>query len=312
MPAPFYYDYRNVANSVITPSTIKVRNTAIAHFYKRYLLQKAISVYDFTFPEWWDKNYTLYCLYTFGWFCVFKTDRFGVIPQQCGLSGYNIFYRPRRCIVSNPLIDTSICLDIGVNCELVKLMPDYGNILQIVDKYGDEMALASQSVDISMLNSHVAYMAAAKTKAAAQTLKSMGDDVAAGKPLVIYDKLLEGDDGLSIELFNRDVKSSFIANDLLVTLQTLDRLFCTEIGIPNANLEKKERMITDEATANNIETFSKAQLWFDEINDGLERVRKMFGFSESELSCKWRNPPQTGREGGVDSGAGDSFDSGNV
>lgn len=294
MSAPFYYDYRNASNSAVTPSTIKIHNTALAHYYRRFLLQKAMSVYDFTMPKHWDKNYVLYCLYCFGWFTVFETDKFGVIPQQCGLSGYNIFYRPRRCIVSNPLIDTSIYLDIGENCELVKLMPDYGNIMQIVDKYADEMALASQSIDISMLNSHVAFIAAAKTKAAAQTLKEMSDQVNAGKPIVVYDKLLEEDGGLSMELFNRDVKGSFIANDLLVTLQTLDRMFCTEIGIPNANLEKKERMITDEATANNVETFSKAQLWYDEISDGFDRVRKMFHIPKSQLSIKWRNPPKSG------------------
>ena len=56
-------------------------------------------------------------------------------------------------------------------------------------------------------------------------------------------------------------------------------MFDTEIGIPNANTQKKERMITDEVNQNNISTQSKVELWLETMKDGCKKVNTMFGLS---------------------------------
>ena len=64
--------------------------------------------------------------------------------------------------------------------------------------------------------------------------------------------------------------------------------FDTEIGIPNANTDKRERLLTDEVNANNFETRAKCELWFDEISRGFDETRKMFNISPDELKIEWR------------------------
>ena len=74
-------------------------------------------------------------------------------------------------------------------------------------------------------------------------------------------------------------------------------MFDTEIGIPNANTDKRERLIQDEVNANNIETYSKCAMWLENLQDACKRVNDMFGLS---ISVRWREIPMVG--GGADGG----------
>ena len=90
--APYMYDYQNVAAAEISPGTVHSQNTGLVWYYRRYLLQKAMSVFKWTLPENWSKAYFLYVLYCWGNIAIINTDKFGVIPQGGCLTGYNIYY----------------------------------------------------------------------------------------------------------------------------------------------------------------------------------------------------------------------------
>ena len=63
-------------------------------------------------------------------------------------------------------------------------------------------------------------------------------------------------------------------------------MFENEIGIPNTGgTEKKERLITDEVNANNVSTYSKAELWLENLRTGCEEANKKFDLN---LSVDWR------------------------
>ena len=62
-------------------------------------------------------------------------------------------------------------------------------------------------------------------------------------------------------------------------------MFDTEVGIPNANTDKRERLITDEVNANNFETKSKCALWLESLKQGCREANEMFGLN---LSVDWR------------------------
>ena len=52
--------------------------------------------------------------------------------------------------------------------------------------------------------------------------------------------------------------------------------FLTRIGINNANMDKKERMITSEVESNTEETDAGISHWYQNIKIGLEETNKMF------------------------------------
>lgn len=292
---PIYYDYQNVLDSVVMPSTIHVHDTALARFFKRYLLQLAISVFKWRIPKTWDKDYFLYCLYLFGYISVVNTDRFGVIPQHCTLTGYGVFYQPTEVIVANPLFKRSAMrATIGVNCELIKLQLDYGSILDLVNYYGDLMALAAESAGVNLINVKLAYLFAAGNKAAGESFKKIYDKVASGEGAVVYDKALLDENGeLNIQMFNQNLKNTYIAGDILSDLRKYKDEFLTVIGINNANTDKKERLITDEVNANNEETQALADLWLEQLKECCDKVNGMFGL---DIGVDWRYKKTGGDE----------------
>lgn len=279
---PYSYQFMNLYNSAISPSTVHCKNTALVNYFSRYLLQKALSVYEFTgLPEEWAVNYFKYCLFAYGYLAVFNTERYGVICQECTLSDtYTLFRQPNIAIITNPVFKKSLELKIGKECEIIKLQPDYGNIMDIVSVYADMMALCLETAGINLLNSKTSYIFMSDNKTASESFKKLYDKVASGEPMAVIDKgLLNGDGSKNWDFFLQNVGQNFIVDKVMTALKNLEDQFNTRIGIPNANTQKRERLITDEVKANDVDTHSLVYLWLDTLRDGLERVNKRFNLN---------------------------------
>ena len=286
MNLPFYYDYKNARNSTVNPSTVHVRDTGLQRYFARYLLQKTISVFKWDMPKTWSKNYLLYTLYCWGYVAVINTDKFGVIPQQCTLGGFDVFYQPKFATVANPLLRGIINPVIGKQCELLRLQPDYGGVMDIVNFYADMLALSAETASTNLLNSKLAYVFASDGKAGAESFKKLYDQIASGEPAAYIDKNLYRDDGTPTwNFFNQNLKETYIAGDILNDMRLWEMKFDNEIGIPTTNTTKKERLITDEANSAIEESRTKAQLWLDELQESCRKINNMFGI---RLWVDWR------------------------
>lgn len=284
----YTYESINGYNSIISPSTVHVKNTGLARFFKRYLLQEAESVFEFRLPKTWSKNYFLTVLYCLGYVAVADIKPFGVIPQHCGLGGFTVQYQPYYVTIANPLFQSRE-LTIGRECEVIRLQQDYCGLYDIVDYYGDLMALCAETIGGNILNSKLSFVFAADNKASAESYKELFDRIASGEPMTVGDKKLFRDDGtLAVQMFIQNVGQNFIADKLVDTMRNIRNMFLTDIGIPNVNLAKKSGVTDSEVAANDLEVKAKVSLWYDSIREDMERVRTMFGIPESELNVRWR------------------------
>ena len=297
----YSYDFINRYNAHIEPSTIHTQENATAVFFKRYLLQKILSVYEFKgIPKTWSTDYFLYTLFVWGFVAVIETDKFGVIPQQCSLFGYDVFYRPTNANIANPLLRGNLTPEIGVQCEIIKMQPDYGSCWDIVTYYAGLLALATESLNTNLVNSKLAYVFACKDKVTAESFKKMYDAINQGNPAVFADKKLFDDDGDPLwTTFQNNLKQNYVAGDMLNDMLKIDARFCTEIGIPNVNLAKKSGVTDNEVEANNVDTKSKASLWLETIREGLDKVNAMFGL---ELSVDFRFKGDMNNDVSIDNG----------
>lgn len=287
MNIPANYDFINLYNSARHPSTIHCKNTALVNYYMKYLLQKVISVYKFDgLPEEWAVNYFLYVLFVYGYIAIFDTEDFGVICNQCELYGYNVFYQPNKVIIANPELPDFKDLRIGVDTEIIKLQPDYGNVMDIISTYADLMALCLETAGINLLNSKTSFIFFSDSKQGAESYKKMYDKLASGEPMAVIDKsLINADGSMNWEMFTQNVGQNYITDKILNDMRTLENQFNTSIGIPNANTQKRERLISDEVNANNVETEAKVQLWLDTMRIDIEKVNRMFNLN---LSVNYR------------------------
>lgn len=287
MNLPKSYEFENLYNSMRSPSTVHCRNTALVEFYTRYLLQKVISVFEFSgLPETWADNYFKYVLFGEGVIAVINTDRYGVICQNCGLSGYNVFYQPTTVIVANPLLPGLREFTVGENCQIIKLQPNYSGVMDLVTTYADLMALALETTGANLLNSKLSYVFFADNKTAAESFKKLYDKLASGEPMAVIDKnLLKEDGSVAWQMFTQNVGANYVTGELLNDMKTIEDQFNTIVGIPNANTQKRERMITDEVNANNVDTQSRVNLWLETMQKDIDKVNNMFGLN---IAVKYR------------------------
>ncbi len=280
---PVYFDYQNLYDSQFRPYGMHARNTGLSLFFDRYLFQKLFSVYDFTIPENWDPDYFRYTLFVMGYTIVFNTDRFGVINNHGCLYGRNVYYRPTRAIVTNPALKgSSVNLDIGTNCQIIKLAPDYRGAYDVVSTFSDIMALILESMGTNLFNAKLAYVFAADNKAAAESFKAMFSDIASGQPAVVIDKKLFNAEGEPSWIqFNQNLKQTFLGNDLATFMASVESMFLSFIGIDNVNFEKRERLTNDEVNANNQNTKAVAQVWLESMRQSMNKVNDMFGLNLS-------------------------------
>ena len=285
------YDYKNLYNALSSPSTVHVKNTRLRNYFRKYLLQKAISVFKWKIPEKWDKDYFLYTLYCSGFIAILYTARYGVICQQCAPGGYNLYYRPSYVIVTNPLLPKSLTLNIDKDCVLLKLQPDYSSIMDIIGFYADQLALCAEALGVNLVNTKSGTVFGAESKAQAETYKKMYDNLSEGDPAVVIGKNLLNDDGSPNWFpFTQNIKESYVASDILSDMRKIEAMFDTEIGIPNANTDKRERLIADEVNANNVETATRCELWMETLKTGIDKAKTMF---DIEMSVDWRVNPKT-------------------
>ena len=299
------YDYLNLYNASRSPSTVHVKNTRLRNYFRKYLMQKAISVFKWNIPDEWDKDYFLYTLYGMGFISIFYTDRYGVICQQCAPGGYNLYYRPSYVIVSNPLLKKTLTLNIDLDCVLLKLQPDYSSITDIVGYYADQLALCSEAMGVNLVNTKSGVVFGAEGKARAESYKKMFDNLSEGDPAVVIDKKLLNDDGSPAWFpFTQNIKELYVTSDILSDMRKIEAMFDTEIGIPNANTDKRERLIADEVNANNVETATRCELWMETVRKELDKANAMF--PGLDLSVDWRVDPKTEIADGWTQKEGDS------
>ena len=282
MSIPVDYQFENVYNSVRSPSTIHCKNTGLVNYFHRQLMNEAISVLSIdNTPDTFPKHYIEWALFNFGYCSIVKTERYGVIPQMCSIYGYNVFYRPSRILISNPLLPM-IDEEIDTQAALIQLMPDYRSITDVVQFYADMMALTAESAGINLINSKLSYVFTSDNKSDAETMKKLYDQIASGNPATFVGKTgIEG----SWQLFTQNVGQNYIADRNLLDLQKWHNMYLTTIGIPNVNSDKKERLITNEVNANNYNTRSLVSVWLDEIQHGLDVANRLFGLNLSVKYC---------------------------
>lgn len=265
-------------------------NSAAFSYYCRTLFRKAMSIYEFDgIPEGWDLDYMLSKLLSRGFITITDTE-VGVIPLECGISGINVFNHPTTVIVANPILG-NLSRTIGEDCALVKIAYDYRGILDIIYRYAYMLAECDCSISVNLMNSKVAFIGLVEGKQQANSMKAMYDMISKGEPAVFVKGSQINQDTI---LYNH-VKENFVASDIQLLKRKIMSEFLTEIGVNNANTDKRERLTDNEVEANDSEIQLNAGYWLDNIREGFEVANQLYSLN---LSINLKNTFNT--EGAFD------------
>lgn len=266
-------------------------------YYRDWMLRKLFAIFDFSgIPEAWDYDYMMENLFLDGKFCITDTE-LGVLPLSCGVSGVNVFNHPSEVQIGNPVLG-SLRRTIDKDCALVKLQYNYLGIRPMIERYATLLSMCDSAIAVNLMNSKVAFIARTGSKAQAATYKRMFDIISSGEPFVAVNADAVNED----DIFYNHVKQNFVADEIQIVKRKIINEFLTEVGINNANLDKRERLNADEVAANDDETRVNVQHWLDNIRAGLASANRLYGLN---LSVKMRdylidNGRGAAAEGGID------------
>lgn len=259
----------------LEPQSVEgLNNRSVLWYYRNWCTRKIYGLYEFSgFPDGWDLDYWYERLFLDGHLCICDTEM-GVLPLQCGVSGVNVFNHPTTCVIANPVLG-SFEKTIDVDCALVKLQPNYVGVWDIINRYSVLLSMCDSSIAVNLMNSKVAAIFGADSKQEAESYKLMFDQINQGKPGVfVSNNLVQR--LADRQLFNR-VKESYIADKIEDLKQQIVNDFLSDIGINNANTEKRERLVANEVDSNRQEVRAGAELWIRNIREGLDKANQMFG-----------------------------------
>lgn len=253
------------------PKTVHGEFTWSNGYYWQWGLKKILSRFEIeNMPETWDLNYFWSHLFLDGYIAILDTE-LGVIPLRCGFSGLNVWERPTDIIIANPILG-SFTRKIGVDGALIHLQYDYQGVSPILQRFSTLLAMCDSAISVNLMNSKVAFIGFVDDAAQAKTMQKMYDEISEGRPAVFPRKSQVNTENF---IFT-NVKQSFIADDVMIVRRKIVNDFLSDIGINNANLDKRERLNEQEVNANNEEVRFNVLNWLDTIQEGLDLANSLY------------------------------------
>lgn len=285
----------NLIQNYFQPSGIKV-DSKYTDMFDRMLYERVCSVLDVKYNSTIDIDYFKYVLLGAGYIAITKTPLYGIFAQLPTLTGYDMYCKPTTVDIHSYATNANIDLNglkIGKDCAVIYLRPTRCGIFDIIGYYSYKLALVASSFDMNIFNSKLAFMMASKSKASAQTLKKIYDQVQSGNPAVAFDEKIKTDDAMRggktelWETFNKDLKQNFIAPELIDVFEKLLDQFDTEVGIPSVGSDKKERLNVLETEKNDVETVTRLTTWLETMQPGINDANRLY--PELKLSITMRD-----------------------
>ena len=180
-------------------------------------------------------------------------------------------------LISNPKFNRK--LEIHEECELLKMTPDYLGLWDIIHRFALQGALMDPGINISLINNKYAKLFFAKDKAAAATIQKAFDLINRGEPAAVFDEALANDRNKEAPFqfwVEEDLQKNYITDKQLQDLQTIINQFDAEIGIPTVPYQKKERMVTKEATSKEKDSRARCTTWIRCLESSKKQIVKMF------------------------------------
>ena len=298
-----YQCYAGFFDGVPCGTFQKSFSTDARNYWERSFFQRCRSIIEFDgLPEagagqiGWDYDAFMYQLFRMGYAVVFRSKKYGMVVQPGTPTGYGLQYQPRGMNITTQFFNFGRPLEIGTECGVIKLTPDYRGIWDIITKYAVEMQHAEVAIRQSALNARFAYGAFAKDDKQKRSLELLFQRLANGEPGIIVNTELKrpmdakSTDGGAYELpimqIDRDLSKNFILPELMEFRRTILMDFYRELGI-KVQPDKKERLNVNESQSADAETFNRREVWRICLEKSLDEVNRMYG---TDLTFKINQP----------------------
>ena len=251
----------------VRPDNLKFIDSALSNDdtyfdYLRRMKMVALSMFEWKLPKGMDARYLERSLYYKGMATMFETPEFGFINTQCSTNGYlNIYGLPSAlmCNTFNGLHwYKKLFTQLGEDEETIKKQREEECVFVMndweacptaftIEQFAYRMYLAQRTADVNMSAQRTPVMVVCSDKQRL-TMENLYSQYDGNQPFIFGDKDSNINEN-TLKALKTD--APYICDKVTDYKKEIWNEFLQFLGVNSISIEKKERLITDEANQNN-------------------------------------------------------------
>lgn len=187
---------------------------------------------------------------------------------------------PTKIICSSPA-SINLTLENGSECVLIKNNALCSPTVRTVTLYAQRLAEIERTIDVNLKAQKTPTLILC-TEKNRLTLKNVYNQYDGNQPVIFGDKNL---DITGIQVLKTD--APYLGTDLTDLKHSIWNECMTFLGIGNANQDKKERLVSDEVSANDEQIMIGAETMLSSRKQAAKEINRIFGTEISvDLKCR--------------------------
>lgn len=245
-------------------------------FYIRMLFEKCLGMFEYTgLPKSLPAEEIEKNLMWFGFAGVYNDSKYGLTTVTGGLSGVDQYYRPTEFVYAQPALGSGN-LKINDNCVIMyntqtDLINPYG-FRELIQRYARLMADIDSSIDIQIINSRATKLNSVSNDMIATAVNNAMQALECGESYTVNQNSIL--DGWTPKDWNTAHPETI--EKLIDAKQSILNAFLEELGVKSIN-EKRERMISNEVSADNQLLMVNTDDLLYMRRQGVKAINDMFG-----------------------------------
>ena len=244
-------------------------NTTFLKYYNQFTLL-ALNMFQWeNLPEGIETRHIEKPLIENGYSFFYNDPDYGYVCLPCSIVGFNIYNEPTRVQINNQIIHRSMDIDEGV---LILNNDLRTGLYPIIMNYASRLSEIETSINTNIYQQKFPFIVEC-SKDNEYSVRQMLKNIHENEPYILVKKKLDlmdiKIDGLSVP---------YVADKLLEDKKKIENELLTLFGLNNV-IDKKERLIVDEANANNDYINRNVDLLYKNRKIACDEINKKFGLN---------------------------------
>lgn len=270
------YDFRNFTMSY--KSTAKLINDRILtdYFVRLMLISRSLFKWE-NLPNGLDEKWIERYLFAEGGCLFYKDERFGYMVAKMGETGaLNYYDEPTKVkpYATNYVYEGKE-LENNVNCVIIRNNDEMLPTAPTIQIYAYDLTNLKRTQDVNICSLKMPTVIRCSDKqrlSLKQAINQRNDN----EPVIWADKNLDINNAEVL-----DLKAPIVFDKLQIQKHAVWNECMTFLGINNANMDKRERLVDDEVQANNEQVKASEDVMLKAREEACKRINKMFGLNIS-------------------------------
>lgn len=250
-----------------------INDNTFLHYYSRLSLLAKTMFEWVNLPESINARYLEYALFENGKAVFFEDKKLGLLCLKAQYTNlYNVYREPTEVTAVGEngyqkRLKASDCVVIRNNDEEIPTRV-------AMELFAYRLYDVERTADINVATQKMPYLILCDDKQVL-TMKNLWNKISRNEPAIFGVKNAVNLDDVKVH----DLKAPFVANELNDYKTTIWNEAMTFLGVKNANLDKKERLITDEVQANDEQIMLSAEIMLKSRKDACKLINEKFGLN---------------------------------